>query len=107
MSRSACNNHIQRWQILIYCEKLFLSSFFFLDPVAPELGSVMAAPLTRSTGRWKQRLGQLSRCLCSSEQGPIASEGFYSLSASDIDGNLLQFSRLRGRAVLIGNVASK
>eukprot|EP00746_Dinoflagellata_sp_MGD_P032377 gnl/MRDRNA2_/MRDRNA2_177043_c0_seq1.p1 gnl/MRDRNA2_/MRDRNA2_177043_c0~~gnl/MRDRNA2_/MRDRNA2_177043_c0_seq1.p1 ORF type:complete len:134 (+),score=25.12 gnl/MRDRNA2_/MRDRNA2_177043_c0_seq1:102-503(+) len=37
----------------------------------------------------------------------VASSPFYSLAAKDIDGNEVPFSKLQGKAVLIGNVASK
>ncbi|OLP82079.1 hypothetical protein AK812_SmicGene37285 [Symbiodinium microadriaticum] len=61
--------------------------------------------MAASTGRWMQRLGQISRCLCSTECS--AAEGFYSLVANDIDGNPVQFAGMQGRAVLVANVASR
>ncbi|CAE7376681.1 unnamed protein product [Symbiodinium sp. CCMP2456] len=61
--------------------------------------------MAASSGRWMQRLGQISRCLCSTECS--ATEGFYSLVANDIDGNPVQFAGMQGRAVLVANVASR
>ena len=41
------------------------------------------------------------------DDGILSSNSFYSLSAVDIDGNLINFNKYKGKKLLIVNVASK